>query len=199
MAAETARAHAEQRLQELRAELEKLRLHNDVVLPATAKRKAAELKARGQAAPAIENGNAAAEALKLVANQWALAGDAGRDVYILQQLPQLAAAAAARVAGSEVGNIKLVAGDDEAYGAVLASYPAAVARVLRETGAAIGIDIDRLLSGGAAMDAPPPGALPAAPALPRAGGLPAPPGDSGGYRRATAPGMPATKDEGGEL
>lgn len=147
MAAETARVRAEQRLQELRAELEKLRLHCDVVLPAEANRRAEELKARGEAAPAIENGRAAAEALKLVAAKWAEAGDAGRDVYVLNQLQALAAAAAERVARSEVGNIKLVAGDERAYAAVLSSYPTAVAAVLRETGEALGLDLDRLLAG----------------------------------------------------
>ena len=54
MAAETARVTAEQKLQALRADLEQLRLHNDVILPAQAQRKAEELKARGQAAPVIE-------------------------------------------------------------------------------------------------------------------------------------------------
>ena len=151
MAAETARVKAEQKLQELRAKLEKLRLHNDVVLPAEAKRRAEELKARGEAAPAIENGKASAEALRLVATEWASAGDAGRDVYVLQQLQTLAAAAAARVAQSEIGSIKLVAGDDEAYSAVLSSYPTAVASVLRETGRALGIDIDRLFRAGSSQ------------------------------------------------
>ncbi len=146
MAVETARMKAEQHLQELRATLEKLRLQCDVVLPAEANRKAEQLKARGQAAPAIENGKAVAEALRLVAHEWAAAGDAGRDVYVLQQLPRLAASAAKRVAGSAVGSIKLVAGDESAYTAVLASYPAAVVRVLQETGEALGIDIARLLA-----------------------------------------------------
>jgi flotillin len=146
MAIETARSKAEQRLQELRAELEKLRLHCDVVLPAEAQRKAAELRAAGEAAPAIENGKAAAEALKMVAEAWAGGGDAGREVYVLQQLQYLAQAAAERVANSDIGNIKLVAGDEKALSTVLSSYPAAVGSVLRETGAALGIDIDKLLA-----------------------------------------------------
>jgi flotillin len=156
MAAETARVRAEQRLQELRAQLEKLRLHCDVVLPAEAQRQASMLRARGEAAPAIENGKAAAEALKAVADEWARAGTAGRDVYVLQQLPALAQAAADRVAQSEIGNIKLVAGDDSSYSAVLASYPNAVARVLRETGDAIGLDIRRLLAPSEGNGAPVP-------------------------------------------
>lgn len=150
MAAETARVRAEQKLQELRAELERLRLHCDVVLPAEAQRRGAELKARGEAAPAVENGKAAAEALKAVAHEWAAAGDMGREVYVLQQLPHLAQAAVDRVARTEIGSIKLVAGDGAAYNTVLASYPIAVGRVLRETASAVGIDIDRVLSGDSA-------------------------------------------------
>jgi flotillin len=146
MAAETARARAEQHLQELRAELEKLRLHCDVVLPAEANRRAEELKARGEASPAIENGRAAAEALKLVAEKWSEAGDAGRDVYVLNQLQALASAAVERVARSEVSDVRLVAGDERAYASVLSSYPAAVLAVLRETGEALGLDLDRLLA-----------------------------------------------------
>jgi flotillin len=146
MAVETARMRAEQRLQELRAELERLRLHCEVVLPAEAQRKASELRAAGDAAPSIENGKATAEALRMVAQEWAAAGDAGREVYVLQQLQQLASAAAERVANSEIGNIKLVAGDDGALSAVLASYPAAVGSVLRETAQAVGIDIGKLLA-----------------------------------------------------
>jgi flotillin len=128
MAVETARSRAEQRLQELRAELEKLRLHCDVVLPAEAQRKAG------------------AEALRMVATEWAHGGDAAREVYVLQQLRSLVEAAAERVQNSHIGNIKLVAGDDKALSTVLSSYPAAVGSVLRETGAALGIDMDKLLS-----------------------------------------------------
>ena len=46
----------------------------DVVLPAEAARLAAEARARGEAAPLVENGKAAAEALRLVAAEWKAAG-----------------------------------------------------------------------------------------------------------------------------
>jgi flotillin len=196
MAVETARSRAEQQLQKLRAELEKLRLHCDVVLPAEAKRKAEELKARGEAAPAVENGKAAAEALGLVAGEWANAGAAGREVYVLQQLPQLASVAAQRVANSEVGNLKLVAGDDRAYAAVLASYPAAVARVLRETAQAVGIDIDSLLAhreGEPAIVVKRP--APAGAQATQPGRAPSRPPAALGTKSTTVPGMPAVKTE----
>lgn len=148
IAAETERAIAEQELQSLRGELEKLRLHCDVILPAEANRKAQELKARGEAAPTVENGKATAEALRLVAQEWVLAGALAKDAYVLQQLRQLITAAATRVAQAQVGQINVVAGSDvEAYSALLASYPAAVSRVLAETSSAMGIDIHNILSG----------------------------------------------------
>lgn len=147
VAAETERALAEQELQSLRSEMEKLRLHCDVILPAEAKRKAMELKARGDAAPTMENGKAVAEALRLVAQEWTDAGPIAREVYVLQQLRNLVTAAAARVARAEVENLQIVAGDQvSAYSAVVAMHPAAVARVLEETGRAIGIDIAGLLA-----------------------------------------------------
>lgn len=148
IAAQTERALAEQELQSLRAELEKLRLHCDVILPAEANRKASELKARGDAAPTVENGKAVAEALRAVAQEWVAAGDAGREVYVLQQLRSLVSAAAVRVAQTEIADLQVVAGGEaDAFGAVVASYPAAVARVLAETGHALGVDVAGLLGG----------------------------------------------------
>jgi len=127
--------------------MEKLRLHCDVILPAEAARKAMELKARGDAAPTVENGKAVAEALRLVAQEWTNAGPIAREVYALQQLRNLVIAAAGRVALAEVKQLQVVAGDQvEAYGAVIAMHPAAVSRVLEETGRAIGIDVAALLA-----------------------------------------------------
>ena len=146
--AETERALAEQEMQSLRGELEKLRLHCDVILPAEANRKAQELRARGEAAPTVENGKATAEALRVVAQEWAAAGPLAKDAYVLQQLRQLITVAATRVAQTQIGEINVVAGSDvEAYSAVVASYPAAVARVLEETSRAMGIDIQGILRG----------------------------------------------------
>lgn len=148
IAAETERAIAEQEMQSLRGELEKLRLHCDVILPAEANRKAQELKARGEAAPTVENGKATAEALRLVALEWAAAGPLAKDAYVLQQLRVLITAAATRVAQTQIGQVNVVAGSDvEAYSALLASYPAAVSRVLEETSRVMGIDIHSILSG----------------------------------------------------
>jgi flotillin len=146
IAAETARASAEQELQRLRSDVETLRLQNDVVLPAEAARLAAEARARGQAAPLIENGKAAAEALRAVAAEWKAAGQSGREVYLLQQLRSFVEAAVARVAQTEVGELTIVdGGDGQAYAAFVANFPAAVARVMAETARAVGVDVRSLL------------------------------------------------------
>jgi flotillin len=148
IAAETARSTAEQELQRLRGELEKLRLECDVVLPAAAARQAAEARARGEAAPLVENGRAAAEALKLVSAEWKAAGKNGREVYLLQQLRSFVEAAVARVSQTEVGELNIVdGGDGQAYAAFVANFPSAVARVMSETARAVGLDIRSLVGG----------------------------------------------------
>ncbi len=149
IASETERMMAEQELQSLRREVETLRLQCEVVLPAEAQRKAAELRARGDAAPTIENGKATAEALRLIAQEWASAGTAGKEVYVLQQLRTLVRAAATRVAETEIGDLQVVTGsEDNALGAVIASYPAAIQKVLQEMGGALGVDLRGMLGQG---------------------------------------------------
>jgi flotillin len=146
IAAETARAGAEQELQRLRSDVERLRLECDVVLPAAAERQAQQAKARGEAAPLVENGKAAAAALAAVAAEWERAGPAGRDVYLLQQLRSFVETAVARVTQTEVGDLTIVdGGDGHAYAAFVANFPAAVARVMAETAEAVGVDLSALL------------------------------------------------------
>jgi flotillin len=146
IASETERVKAEQELQSLRREVETLRLQCEVVLPAEAQRKAAELRARGDAAPTIENGKATAEALRLIAHEWASAGQAGKEVYVLQQLRALVRAAATRVSETEISDLQVVTGAEEnALGAVIASYPNAIQKVLVEMSGALGVDVAGLL------------------------------------------------------
>ncbi len=146
VAAETARATAEQELQRVRAELAKLYLQVETVLPAEAQAKAQGARARGEAAPTIENGRATAEALGIVASAWASAGEHGREVYVLQQLDAIVGAAVDRVSQMEIDALEIVdGGDSESLSAVLGSFPRGVARVLEETGNAIGVDVRALL------------------------------------------------------
>jgi flotillin len=148
VAAETARATAEQELQGLRGEFEKLRLECDVYLPAEAQRLAAEATARASAAPVVEQGKANAAALTLMAQAWQGAGQDGRDLYVLQHLQKFVEAAVRRVESAEIGELMVVdGGDGTSYTGAVASFPAAVAEVLEQTGRAIGVDLPALLRG----------------------------------------------------
>jgi flotillin len=148
VAAETARAQAEQELQSMRGELERLRLECDVFLPAEAQRIASEAEARGRAAPVVESGKAAAQALAMVSKQWQAAGTDGRDLYVLQHLKAFVEAAVARVTRAKINELAVVDGGDGAsFTGAVASFPAAVSHVLQETGDAIGVDMERLLRG----------------------------------------------------
>ena len=69
-----ARARAEQKLQKVRADLERLRLQADQVLPAEANQKAQELRARGEAAATAEDVKASALVNALLAQVWDEAG-----------------------------------------------------------------------------------------------------------------------------
>ncbi|MEO6418136.1 MAG: SPFH domain-containing protein [Polyangiaceae bacterium] len=147
VAAETARARAEQELQRLRAELAKLYLHVETVLPAEAAALAAAAKARGDAAPTIENGKATAEALGIVASEWAAAGQHGREVYVLQQLDSIVLAAVERAKLVDISTLEVVdGGDAESLSAVAGAFPHMVARVLQESSAMLGVDVVGLIN-----------------------------------------------------
>jgi flotillin len=166
VAAETARATAEQELQRMRAELAKLQLQVDTVLPASASAAAAAARARGAAASTIENGRAAAAALEAVANEWTLAGEHARDVYVIQQLDTLVSAAVKRVEALEIGSLEVVdRGDGSNVVALLGSFARGVSTVLEETAAAVGVDVKALLSGQTGSPEPSPRTL-AAPGMP---------------------------------
>jgi flotillin len=148
VACETERAKAEQELQGLRAEFEKLRLECDVVLPAQAKRKGEELAAQGNAAPLVETGKARAAALQALAQEWNAAGPEGREVYVLQQLTKIAEAAVARTAATQIEELTIVdGGDGSSFTAFVSGFPAVVSKVMEETGKAMGVDIPALLRG----------------------------------------------------
>jgi flotillin len=81
-AAKTARATAEQRLQEIRSRLERLRLQADVVLPAESERKAQEMRSRSEAASIAADGEALAEVMGMMTEIWIKAGDDARDLFL---------------------------------------------------------------------------------------------------------------------
>lgn len=86
VAASVAQAKAEIQKQIARAPQVRKQLEAEVIAPADADRRAAEEKARGDAAPFIERARAQAQSLRLMIEQLRAAGPAGREILALQKL-----------------------------------------------------------------------------------------------------------------
>jgi len=123
-AGEEARAKAEQLLQTVRAELERLRLESDEVLPADAQRQAQELRARGEAASLIENALAAATVTDLLNQVWQETGSDASELFNLQQIEMILREAAKVPNRVKLKNINVIdSGDGKSVAGVVNIYP----------------------------------------------------------------------------
>ena len=147
VAAEQARAEAEQELQTLRQQLETKRLQCEVVLPAEAARKGAELLAQGAAAQQREQGLATAETTRAMAQALATAGSDAREMFVLSQLDTLVAKVAEKVKGVTVAEVQVIdGGDGRALPALAASFPAVVGSVFGTLRELTGVDVQSMLA-----------------------------------------------------
>ena len=147
VAAEQARAEAEQELQTVRQELETKRLQCEVVLPAEAQRKGAELLAMGAAAQQREQGIAAAETTRAMSQALATAGSDAREMFVLSQLDSLVAQVAQKVQGISVDQVQVIdPGDGKALPALAASFPAVVGSVFASLKELTGVDVQAMLA-----------------------------------------------------
>lgn len=123
-AAKEARAKAEQLLQTVRAELERLRLEADEVLPAEAQRQAQELKARGEAASLTENALAAATVTDLLNQIWQETGSDASELFYLQQIEMILNEAAKVPTRVDLQKINVIdSGDGKSIAGVVNAYP----------------------------------------------------------------------------
>jgi flotillin len=84
----------------------------------------------------------------MLVDEWSTAGGQARDIYLLQQLDVIVAAAVGRVQSMTVEELEIVdGGDAESLTAVASGFSLSVTRVLEETGRAMGIDIRALIAG----------------------------------------------------
>lgn len=146
--AQAAKAEAEQELQQVRTELEKLRLQADVVIPAEANKVARELIAAGEAAEIAEKGRAMAEVLRMTADAWRDAGENAADIFVLQRLETImrrVAEAARQVHVREVAIID--SGKGESLPNYVSSFPKIVANLFAEMKDTVGLDIGGALTG----------------------------------------------------
>jgi flotillin len=143
-----ARARAEQGLQEIRARLEHLRLSADTVLPAEARRKASEMRARADSAHIASDGEAQAQVLDMMRQEWVKAGADAKDIFLIQQLETVISTVTERVKKTQIGEVTLIdGGDGTALPQHMAALPATVASVLRELRETTGVDVTGILAG----------------------------------------------------
>lgn len=148
VAGERARAVAEQSLQKERIELEKRRLEADVIAPAKARKEAAELDAKGDAAKIVEDGNAQIEVFRMLVGQYRDAGSDAEKIFVLNILPELVEKIASTVGGLEIDKISVIdSGNGQGVPNVVSQMPAAVIRMVEQIENATGVDILRGLAG----------------------------------------------------
>lgn len=87
VAGQITRVQEEQKLETGRIELNRKKYEADNIIPAEAQRKAAELRAQGEAAKILEDGKATAEAIRLMQAQWEEGNT--RELFLIQMLPDL--------------------------------------------------------------------------------------------------------------
>lgn len=160
--AQRAEVEAQQELESQRVELQKRRLLADVVEPAEAARKAAELHARAEAAPILENGKAQVEVLRLLYSEIAKGGDQAFAVFMAEKYPALLGTAVEAVKGIDIDRIVVMdGGNGEGIANVAGQRINAAYKTLEGLGSALGIDIQEVLQNASRRLEPPKG-VPAA-------------------------------------
>lgn len=154
--AERAEVEAQQELESQRVELQKRRLLADVVEPAEAQRKAAELRARADAAPILENGKAQVEVLRMLYAQINTAGEQGFAVFMAEKLPTLLGTAVEAVKGIDIDRLVVMdGGAGDGVGNAANQRVNAAYKTLEGLGSAFGIDIQSVLQQAAKRVEPP--------------------------------------------
>ncbi len=141
-AAKEKKAKAEQVLQALRADLERLRLQADEVLPAEAQRQAAEYQARGFAATVVENARATAMVNEMLSSVWHDSGDQAAELFVMQQLDLILAEAGQIPQRIHLNNVNVIDnGDGSAVASLMKVYPQIISEYLRSVEQILGVKI----------------------------------------------------------
>lgn len=145
-AAKTERAQAELELQRVRAMLEEKRLLADVIIPAEIAKKAAAIKAQGDAAPTVEQGAAAVEVLRVQSEAWASMGADAQQIWVIQNLEDIVGKVVENVQGLQVDMVSVLdRGDGEGLASYAASFPQSVAAILRSLSEVTGVNVPEVL------------------------------------------------------
>lgn len=147
-AGQQARAEAELALQQIRGELEQLRLAAEVTIPAEVDAQIRELAAAGAAASIAADGEAMAASLAEVASAWHDSGGRAMDMFVLQHLDQIFGDVARAATRVKVGEVNLIdGGDGKTIPAYAAAYPATMAALFEQVTRTLGVDIAKVITG----------------------------------------------------
>lgn len=142
-----ARARAEQEFQTVRAELERLRLEADEVLPAEAEKQAKALIAKGNAAELAENAKAAALVNDMLTQVWKETGVDAAEVFLIQQIEIVLQEAAKIPNRMHLERVNVIDnGDGKALASLMNVYPEIVRQFLDRVDQTLGIDVAKTLS-----------------------------------------------------
>ncbi|MFM6400319.1 MAG: flotillin family protein, partial [Planktothrix sp.] len=126
------------------AELERLRLEADEVLPAEAQRQAQELKARGEAASLTENALAAATVTDLLNQIWQETGSDASELFYLQQIEMILNEAAKVPTRVDLQKINVIdSGDGKSIAGVVNAYPEIFRQFLETVEQTLGVKLSR--------------------------------------------------------
>lgn len=147
-AALEAEAKAQQELQTVRAQLERLRLEADQVLPAEADRVAQGLFAKGDAAALKENAEAAALVNEMLGEVWQSTGKDAKELFLIQQLETILAEAVAIPDRLKLDKVNVIDnGDGKSLASLVNVYPEIIAQFLNSINDTLGIDVIGTLNG----------------------------------------------------
>ncbi|MBD2250120.1 flotillin family protein [Nostoc parmelioides] len=148
-AAQEKKAKAEQVLQMLRAELERLRLQADEVLPAEARRQAQELRAKGEAAFLEENAKAAALVNDILSQVWRQTGSDASKLFLIQQIETVLQEAVRIPQRIHLEKVNVIDnGDGKSVASLVNIYPEIVLQFLENVNRTLGIDVTGTLGSG---------------------------------------------------
>ncbi len=127
VAGEKARVVYEQEVEKERIELKKKSLMADVIEPARAKKEAAELEAKGDAAKIIENGLANVNILNQMIDTYKRADGEGEKVFVLNMLPDIIEELVSTVGKLNIDKISVVdSGSGKSVAGLMGQLPSAV-------------------------------------------------------------------------
>jgi flotillin len=155
--AERAKVLAEQRVEEARVELQRRRLQADVIEPAEAEKRAAELRAEGEAALIRERGMAQVQVFEALLARMSQGGDDALRIYMAEKLPGLFQQAADSLDEIKIDRLVVLDREGDGVSRVANQKPAAILGMIEQVAGGLGLDMDAVLRNYAGRDGAPQG------------------------------------------